>query len=188
MKKDKLDAFFADIRNDVNIYDPSENHFEKFAKRLSESPTRLSKKNGYSSVLWFKPLSIAATVALLLISSLFLFQNDVASNRELASVSEEMNTTQSFFATTIEFKLKEIEKTATKSDMILVNDAMTQLEKLEIDYQKLKQDLVISNNDTRVISAMIENFQQRATLLEGVLETIHDNKLNKNYSNENNIL
>ncbi|TYP75173.1 hypothetical protein [Aquimarina intermedia] len=188
MKQDKLEDFFEKIRDNVDIYEPSDTHFENFSRRLSAIPGATLKQDKNNTINWFKPLSIAAAIALLLISSLFIFQNRDESKRELASVSDEMYTTQSFFASTIAFKLKEIKKTATIADKELVNDAMNQLDKLDIDYQKLKQDLVISNNDTRVISAMIENFQQRATLLENVLETLQQNKLNKNYSNENNIL
>ncbi|WP_378187972.1 hypothetical protein ACE939_06105 [Aquimarina sp. W85] len=187
MQKDDLETFFEKTRNDLDIHEPSNTHFEKFHNRLLAIDDGFIIKKS-PKLKWSKWLSIAATVALLLGSSLFILNNYQLSNRELSSVSDEMYITQNFFATSITQKLKEIKNSATKNDIHLVNDATKQLEKLEIAYHKLKEDLVISNNDTRVISAMIENFQQRAILLEKVLETIQKNKVNKNYSNENNIL
>ena len=67
----------------------------------------------------------------------------------------------------------------------IVEDALTQLEKLETEYKKLQKDLRNSGQDERVIYAMISNFQQRIDLLKQVLDQIENIKSLKNKSDEN---
>jgi len=88
----------------------------------------------------------------------------------------------------IQQQLEEINKNATSENVQLINDALEQLEKLENNYEILKKDLVQSNNDKRVISAMINNFQKRASLLEDVLKKMDTINTLKGSNNENNIL
>ena len=47
---------------------------------------------------------------------------------------------------------------------------------LETQYENLKNDLLESGQDKRVIYAMIDNFQNRIDLLEQVLEHIEATK------------
>jgi len=109
-------------------------------------------------------------------------QNQPDSN--LASVSPEMEKTQSFFVTTIHQeveKLKSLEDEDTKN---LVIDALNRLDLLEKDYEKLEEDLMNSGNDKRVINAMINNFQSRIDILERVITTIEEIKTLKANRNE----
>ena len=69
----------------------------------------------------------------------------------------------------------------------LVNDALNQITILEQEYQQLKEDLVASGNDQRVIAAMIANFQSRINLLENVIELIEEIKHLKTNENETTI-
>ena len=52
----------------------------------------------------------------------------------------------------------------------------------------LKDDLIDSGKDNRVIHAMIQNFQQRIDLLNNVLTQIENIKTLKNQNHENNII
>ena len=64
-------------------------------------------------------------------------------------------------------------------------DALFQIELLEQNYIKLKQDLTASGNDKRVINAMISNFQDRINILNNVLNQIEELKSTKIEQNEN---
>ncbi|PTM09948.1 MAG: hypothetical protein DA407_04765, partial [Bacteroidetes bacterium] len=67
----------------------------------------------------------------------------------------------------------------------LVVDALFQIELLDQNYNRLKEDLTVSGNDTRVINAMISNFQDRIDILNNVLNQIDELKTEKNIENEN---
>ncbi|WP_378173736.1 DUF4179 domain-containing protein [Aquimarina sp. SS2-1] len=184
--EDEIEKLFERMENQLDILEPSADHKVRFLEKLQEQnkvvtlPT--TKRN------WIKPLAIAASIAVLIgmISITPVFNTD--DSADLASVSSQMEDTQNFFTVAIKTQLEEINKNSSAETIELVTDAMKQLEKLESSYEILKKDLVESNNDKRVISAMIKNFQKRASLLENVLDKINNiNKL-KLSENETNIL
>jgi hypothetical protein len=81
--------------------------------------------------------------------------------------------------------LKKITDESSPETQSLINDALKQMKILENDYESLKKDLTESNDDNRVIYAMISNFQKRIDLLKNTLEQINTVKQLKNISNEN---
>ena len=85
----------------------------------------------------------------------------------------------------IEDQIKELENESTPETKILVDDAMIQLNKLEINYKKLEQDLLNGGNSKLILSAMITNFQTRIDLLQEVMDKIENIKTFKNYDDEN---
>ncbi|WP_298316423.1 hypothetical protein [uncultured Aquimarina sp.] len=184
--EDEIEKLFERMENQLDVYEPSADHKIRFLEKLQKQNKVVAlqpkKRN------WVRPLAIAASIAILIgmISiAPILNTNDEA---DLASVSPQMEETQNFFTVAIKAQLEEIDKNSSAETTGLVEDAMKQLDKLESSYQILKKDLVESSNDKRVISAMIKNFQKRASLLEEVLEKINNvNKL-KLSENETNIL
>ena len=96
-----------------------------------------------------------------------------------------MANTQSFFTNVIAEELDKLEAETTPEVQILIKDVMIQMEILENDYEKLKQNLTESGEDQRVIYAMISNFQNRIELLQNVLQQIEDVKQLKNNTYEN---
>ncbi len=181
MKKDGIEQLFEDMHNQLDIYEPSVNHEARFLEKLQQQSKVVvlhPKKTN-----WYKQIAVAASIAVLLGTIFFTSINPAKEEVDLANISPQMHETQSFFASAIQVQLEEIDEISSPETKILVTDAMKQLEKLESDYQVLKKDLFHSGNDKRVISAMIKNFQQRANLLEDVLDkmnTINDLKLHKN--------
>jgi hypothetical protein len=111
--------------------------------------------------------------------------NQEAKLNDLASVSPELSKTQDFFTTAIAEELASIQSERTPETEALINDALSQLDILEKDYEKLKIDLTKSGNDKRVIYAMISNFQTRIDILQNVLTSIEHIKELKTKTNEN---
>lgn len=62
------------------------------------------------------------------------------------------------------------------------------MERLDIEYTKLKEDLNISGKDKRVIFAMVSNLQQRIDILNNVLARIDEINELKNLKDENNYI
>ena len=107
---------------------------------------------------------------------------------DLAGISPEMKETQEFYTGLIKTELTRLNEVKSPETELVVNDALKQLEKLDLEYRNLKKDLVKSGEDKRVIFAMVTNLQQRIDVLNSVLSRIEKiNKL-KNPSNENNLI
>lgn len=180
MNEDKLNTLFNDMEGCFDIHETPTGHSARFLERLhhasEERPVATQKKR----IDWWKPLSIAASIALL-IAVAFNFQQTEVNEADLASVSEEMKTTQSFFTTTINQELATLKSYSAPETKALVNDALKQIDQLENKYEQLKSDLVTSGNDKRVVYAMISNFQTRIDLLTQVIETLEELKTTQNY-------
>ena len=189
MKKDTIDTLFEQNKTEFDVHDTPQGHQKRFLAKLraqNETVSETSKENNIKKINWWKPLNIAATIAVLLAVG-FLFQNTEAKAKGLASVSPEMQKTQSFFTATINKELKTLKSFESPEAKELVDDALQQIETLEEEYETLKKDLVESGNDKRVIYAMITNFQNRIDLLENVIQTIEEIKTLKANKNETTI-
>ena len=186
MKNNDFDNLFEEL--DFDIEEPHTGHKERFFKKLDkeiESPEASNKVKR----LWAPILGIAAsfTLAFILLGGL-LSPIDTAKNSELASISPEMKQTQEFYTGLITKELNAINAEKTPETEAIINDALLQMEKLEMNYENLKDDLIDSGKDNRVIHAMIQNFQQRIDLLNNVLTQIENIKTLKNNNHENNII
>ncbi|WP_438423376.1 hypothetical protein [Aquimarina macrocephali] len=186
MNTDKIEKLFKRMQNQLDIHEPSTNHQVRFLEKLQQQNkvVQLQPKK----VNWYKPLAIAASIAIVFGMAAMTFMFNPKEEVDLANVSPQMEETQSFFTSAIQLQLEEIDKVSSIETKELVLDAMNQLEKLESDYETLKKDLFHSGNDKRVISAMIKNFQKRANLLDEVLQKINSINEFKLTENENFIL
>lgn len=185
MKNDNIEELFRSM--DFDFAEPSENHKEKFKAKLEQKPKRKTKASGVISLL-MPGLAIAASFLV----AFLLFQefsgSQFGQDQELASVSSQMKDTQDFYASVIKKELYNLQQERTPETEQVIKDALNQLDILEKDYEKLKNDLSQSGQDKRVISAMITNFQKRIDLLNNVLEKVNEIKELKNASHENNII
>ncbi len=179
---DNIDKLFQRLEGEFNLEETPKGHDKRFMERLQAS-TSLPKSKYFN---WWKPLSIAASLALLITLGFYNMNN----NREvsdLASVSPEMEKTQSFFVTTINQEIEKLKSFEDVDSQKLAEDALKSLDVLEQNYERLKLDLAQSGNDKRVVAAMIANFQSRIEILEQVLITIDEIKTLKANRNETTI-
>lgn len=171
MKNDSIENLFETYKNQFNTEEPSSDHQIQFLNKLNKNN---SQKKSY---IW-KFSAIAAS--LLLVISLGFLMVTSKKQTELADVSPKMKKTQTFFNSIIQKELSEISKKNSPINKKIINDANVQLKVLEKNYKQLENDLLKSNNDKRVIHAMIDNFQKRVTLLQQTLikiESVEQQKL-----------
>jgi len=189
MKNDEdLKKLLNNANGELDVFSPSTDHKFNFLQKLNEQQktaqiTVLQKKKS-----WYSKLGIAASVTVLIAVGLIVFLTTNKPEVGLANVSPEMEKTENFFNNAIRFQIEEINKTASLETSTIVEDGMQQLNKLEEDYQKLEKDLLQSNNNPKVISAMISNFQKRIDLLENILKEMENYSLQKNDKNGTKIL
>jgi len=181
MKKNNIEKLFENLEGSFDINETPTGHQQRFLNKLNAV-----EKTTVRSLNWWKPLSIAASIAILF-SLGTVYMNANTSDNDLASVSPEMKETQSFFTTTINKELQILKDHKDPEAKFLVEGALKQINILEKKYEALKIDLAESGNDKRVIYAMISNFQSRIDLLEQVIEKIEEIKNLKAYRNETTI-
>ena len=186
MKNNEFDSLFEDLKFDIE--EPHSGHKERFFKKL-DTRFEAPKEKGKLRSLWGPIIGIAASfiLAIFLLGE-FVGPNSSVNNSDLASISPEMKQTQEFYTGLIRKELNAINAEKSPETEAIISDALIQMEKLEKNYENLKDDLVKSGKDNRVIYAMIQNFQQRIDLLNNVLSQIENIKTLKNQNHEDNII
>lgn len=175
-----IEELFERLQDSFDTEEAPVGHQQRFIKKLkAQHPPK-------THMSWWKPLSVAASILLLIGIGFFsLVQKE--NTADLASISPEMEKTQSFFVTTINQEIETLKSFQDEDTKHLVQDALKRLEVLEKDYEKLKVDLVQSGNDKRVVAAMIANFQSRIDILEQVFSTMEEVKTLKANKDETTI-
>lgn len=175
--KDNLENIFKNLENQFDIEEPTIGHFNRFEAKLNNTST---PKKSYRL---FSYVAMVASVVLLF--GIWLGASFSNKGMELASISSEMEDTQSYFITTIQNELSNIENERNSDTEQLINDALLQINKLETQYNTLTLELKESTEDKRIIYAMISNFQQRIDVLQSLLIKIEDVKQLKKQNHEN---
>jgi len=183
MKEDNIDELFEKARPFFDQEEPQAGHEARFIEKLNA--TTAEHKKGIS---WWKPLSIAASILLLI--GLFLgpgLWNEIEKER-IAEISPEISNSEFYFANIIEQQVKQLEHEKSPETKKIIEDALGQLDILETDYKKLEKDLLNGGDDNIILRSMIQNFQTRIDLMEDVLAQIEIIKTLKNQQNEKSII
>ncbi|MCB0485405.1 MAG: hypothetical protein KDC47_04335 [Flavobacteriaceae bacterium] len=168
--KDNLEQKFKELEGKFDVEEPMLGHFDRFKVRLAKDVIENEKpKQSFHTWKW---LSIAASVILLV--GIWIGSNTAKPGLELAEVSPEMQETQNFFVSTIQTELEQIKLKRNDDNKQVIDDALNQLHKLEENYKQLTVELQKSNEDRRVIYAMISNFQQRIEVLQNLLQQLNE--------------
>jgi len=173
-----LEKRLKKLKGQFDIKEPNVGHFDRFEARLKSE-----KKKTFN---FWKPLAIAASLLLLISFSwpYFNFNNSL----DLKDVSPKMEDAQSYFVSVIDQELKEISGLENATNKKIIADALVQIKNLENDYKKLTVQLKESNEDKRVIFAMIDNYQKRIEILKSVLTQINAIKQSKYNTHENKLI
>ncbi|PHS64143.1 MAG: hypothetical protein COB12_08385 [Flavobacterium sp.] len=175
MNKDKIDQLFENLEGSFNTNETPQGHQHRFLDKLN-TQTETKKEGKLIKFAFKKAIAIAAIVAIIVTVGSLFFNPKIITAADLASVSPEMEQTQSFFTSSINRELETLNSFKSPEAKKMVQDALKQMDILESKYELLKTDLVKSGSDQRVIYAMIQNFQNRINLLEQVINKIEEVK------------
>ncbi|KAG1649363.1 RNA polymerase sigma-H factor [Nymphon striatum] len=181
MEKDNIDNLFDNLQGTFDMKEPQEGHQDRFLEKLKVSQGIVSIQKKKNS--WWRPLSIAASVAILLGVGFSVFNTSTSIDQQVAEISPEVSQTQFYFASLIDEQVRELENESTPETKKIIDDTMIQLAKLDTNYKTLEQDLLNGGNSKLILSAMITNFQ---TLLP-ILLSAGDGKLKGKYTKEKTI-
>ncbi|MCL7764713.1 hypothetical protein MPF19_14915 [Polaribacter sp. Z014] len=162
--EDKLNQFFSE--NEFDFQEPHAGHLERFEHKLNKTKTK-------PKTSW-KWLSVAASVVL--IFGFWLGSSHQKRQLDLADVSPKMEEVQNYFVSAIRQELKTVEKNRSLETERIIENALVQLEKLEVQYAVFIKDLNNNGKQRKIISAMIRNYQQRLDVLENTLKQIEQIK------------
>ncbi|MGB0391000.1 MAG: hypothetical protein ACPGRC_04895 [Salibacteraceae bacterium] len=154
---------------------PSSGHFERF-KKLQERnarPVEVPAKNKWV-------LSKIAAVFVLVIGVSWLFYNlgKMDSNGEILTskttaqtFNEELYDAEVFFSEKVSIKRQEV-LAYSGTNSLETQKIMQELDKLELQYIDLKEELAINSNNPQIINAMVENYRMRFSLLDRLLKQL----------------
>jgi len=183
MSKDNLDRLFERLQGQFDVEEPHTGHQDRFLEKLnlSQGTVSINKKRP----TWWKPLSIAASVALVALLGYKVFAPQPSIEQQVGKIAPEVSNTEFYFANLIEQQVQQLKDEKSPENAQLVDDTLAQLQRLGNDYKKLEQDLVNGGDTKIILNAMITNFQTRIDLLKDVLsqiENIKNLKLNNDES------
>jgi DNA repair exonuclease SbcCD ATPase subunit len=170
--EDKLHDFFSE--NDFDFQEPHSGHMQRFERRLQGvQPKRR---------LPWKWMSIAASIILAI--GFFIGQNSQNEAPKLSDVSSKMAEVENYFVNTINFEVRELEKSRSLETEEVIEQALEKIEKLEDDYKTFIEELSKNGKQEKVIHQMIQNYQKRLEILQNTLIQIELIKNQKTFSNE----
>ncbi|MEJ2163404.1 MAG: hypothetical protein P8X60_08850 [Robiginitalea sp.] len=184
-RNDPIESLFEELSGSFDVASPPEGHRERFLNRLDRAN---QQGNADGGTPWWRHLSIAASIALLLAASVFLFRPEPTLENQVAEISPEVSETSMYFAGLVSRQIEVLKEMSSPETEPLIEDTLLQLEKLESNYLNLEQDLIEGGNSKMILSAMIQNFQTRIDLLQDVMVRIEEVKQFKNENHENNVI
>ncbi|MEZ4811380.1 MAG: hypothetical protein R2819_13565 [Allomuricauda sp.] len=183
MKKDNVEQLFERLQGQFDLEEPTMGHQERFLEKLNRSQGTISLHG--KKTVWWKPLSIAASIALLAMLGLQVFNPKPTLKEQVVEIAPEVSKTEFYFASLIEEQVQLLKDEKSPETAQLVDDTLLQLKKLEDDYRALEEDLVHGGNSKIILNAMIINFQTRIDLIKEVLTNIENIKNLNPYNDEN---
>ncbi|MEM6864741.1 MAG: hypothetical protein AAF575_06150 [Bacteroidota bacterium] len=183
MSEKSLEKLFERLQGEFDTEEPKNGHQERFLAKLNQNKGVVGLPRKKTS--WWKPLSIAASIALLCILGVQIFTQEQTIKEQVVEIAPEVSKTEFYFASLIEEQVQELKDAKSPETARLVEDTLFQLDKLETDYANLEQELVNGGDSKIILNAMITNFQTRIDLLKEVLASIENIKNLKSYNDEN---
>jgi DNA-directed RNA polymerase beta' subunit len=178
-EKDNLRDLFNELENQWDTEHPELGHQERFLNRLEGK-----KKQRFNFKI---AVPVAAAVAILL-GLLIIFNPMQDKSMALNKMSPQAKETQIYFSSIIAKELAKVEKEKSPETHRIVRDALTHMQQLESDYDKLTTELQEKGENKQILHAMITNLQVRITFLEKVLVQIENIKKIKENHHENNTI
>lgn len=154
--KNNIDSFSSD--------EPSDNHLEKFRKKLHRS--------GNTRELYSLVYRVAVVFILVIMTTGILYiispKEPCRSVKIISHISEELNEVEMYYQSQINYSCKKI-RNMNFDDKTEKKLVLLELKELEEDYRELKEDLNENPYDERVINAIINYYQLKLEFMNTIL-------------------
>lgn len=185
--QDKLKKRFE---NEVlgDEFEPSTEHRSNFMRRLDEELKH--KPEGVQLHISYSFMRVAAIAILLITAISFAWFWDHSKveagpqSMSLADVSEKYKEVEFFYQEQMSARLVSLELADNEQDQLVYKEALQRLSQLDENYNKLENDLAQNPGNSRIVYAMIKNYQLRITVLETLLNKLNIKETQKAEENE----
>lgn len=185
MKQDKLEQFIVENRDGFDVYEPSDELWD----RIQKPAPKVIKLNWKTIAV-----RVAAVVVIFIASYFFHDMMQSENNNQIAQQDMEMEDQQMeqvqvlmeaevFYSSQINNTKDEIFQ-ISGNDKELIDDINLDMDELDEIFQELKDDLKDNSDNEEVIEAMIQNYRIKLQVLEEILKQLNKTKNPK--INENN--
>jgi hypothetical protein len=171
MKTDKLEKFILENRHAFDDLEPSPEIWEHIKRGIDRKKNRSALK--LNSWIWK-----AAVLVLVFSSAWFLhdFVDRPVKNKDVvaeetgsnSALLNELADGEAYYTVQISNKQAELEK-YTREHPEIMNDLKREFRELDLDNLQLKEDLVESNANEKVIEAIMQSYRMKLQILEQVL-------------------
>lgn len=186
--QDKLKERFEKEEGN-ELHEPNLGHRQRFIDMLDEKMDH--KPEGFQLNISFKAMRIAAAAAVLITAISFAWfwdqsqvQTSGSTSLTLADISEKYEEVEFFYQEQMTARLTQLEIEDNEDDKFTYKEALNKLNRLESDYTNLERDLSQNPGNTRIVYAMIKNYQLRITVLETLLQKLNIKETQKTEENE----
>lgn len=185
MKKNTLERFIRDHREELDAFEPPR---DMWAKLEAQLPADTATPVGRVVPLWQRPLWRAAASILLIFSLGLIGYRYLGSpspgDPALARINPESARMAVQYVSLIDTKRQELRQ-LEQDDPALYREFSTEIEQLNRDYQTLRSELPRTPNQEELVQAMIQNLEMQVNILNRQLRVIQKIKQAKE-SHENN--
>ena len=137
MNQENLENLFKNLDGILDTEEPRVGHQDRFLRKLQSKDGVIGLPK--NKISWWKPLSIAASIAILCSIALGLYNTERTIDEQVADISPEVANTQFYFASLIEEQVKQLESENSPETKAIIDDTLIQLKKLEDDYSTMEK-------------------------------------------------
>jgi hypothetical protein len=167
MKRDRLEQFIAENRDQFDLYDPADKVWNRINGRIHKG----RRLPNFKTIIWW------AAVVLVIFSASFLLQEYLHRN-DMLTGKKELQEAEIYYTNMVNEKIQEIEP-LLKNHPELGDELKNDLSELDSIYSALQKDLKDNIANDEVVEAMILNYRLKLQILEDLLEFLQANSKNE---------
>lgn len=179
---DRLERFIKENKKQFDEFEAPSLLWDKIDAGLNAQEKKVSEQVKMRTI--YRVLKVAAVFVMVISAGYLLVAYQENEATKMSNINPDYAKKEIRFTSLIELKQEEI-KDFAKQEPKLYKAFVNEQNKLEIEHKDLKQQLLNTPNQDRVVKAMIRNLQAQISLLNQQINVMEEVKQLKNNGNEN---
>ena len=179
---DRLERFIKENKKQFDEFEAPALLWDKIDAGLNAQEKKVAEQAKMRTI--YKVLKVAAVFVMVISAGYLLVAYQENEATKMSNINPDYAKKEIRFTSLIELKQEEI-KDFAKQEPKLYKAFVNEQNKLEIEHKDLKQQLLNTPNQDRVVKAMIRNLQAQISLLNQQINVMEEVKQLKNNGNEN---
>ncbi|MBT3209673.1 MAG: hypothetical protein HN704_05160 [Bacteroidetes bacterium] len=168
--------FINENKESFDSFEPDEGHFRRFMNRISIENPREIKFPINEFVKIAAIFIFIFGVSLIFITNIKENADNLSEIQEicLSDISDYYEEIEVFYCSKIEQKLKVLTKISYFDSKIKNEFLSKEFQEIETSYSELQKELGANGDDSRIIEAMIRNYQIKTELLDKIINELNN--------------